>query len=122
MNGYEINPFTMLFVSSGTLSYYSQLFHYENYPELVNPIELVNISKWIHMPYKLIKAMMPAGFSDRFRLYDENFLEHLKTEIHTDHIPSTLGGNNQVFYNFVFYFLFLKPFLNCFLYFVQFIQ
>lgn len=36
MTGYEINPFTMVFVSSGTLAYYSQLFHYENYPELVS--------------------------------------------------------------------------------------
>jgi len=26
----EINPFTMIFVSSGTLSYYSQLLHYDN--------------------------------------------------------------------------------------------
>jgi hypothetical protein len=37
----EINPFTMIFVSSGTLSYYSQLLHYDNYPELVYPIEMV---------------------------------------------------------------------------------
>jgi hypothetical protein len=81
MNGYEINPFTMLFVSSGTLSYYSQLFHYDNYPELVYPIELVNIAKWIHVPYKLIKTVMPAGFSDRFRLHDGNFLQTLTTEI-----------------------------------------
>lgn len=36
MAGYEINPFTMVFVSSGTLAYYSQLFHFENYPELVS--------------------------------------------------------------------------------------
>lgn len=96
MNGYEINPFTMLFVSSGTLSYYSQLFHYENYPELVNPIELVNIAKWIQVPYKLIKAMMPAGFSDRFRLHDGNFLQYLTSEISIEDIPTTLGGNNEV--------------------------
>ncbi|KAI1706359.1 CRAL/TRIO domain-containing protein [Ditylenchus destructor] len=95
MNGYEINPFTMLFVSSGTLSYYSQLFHYENYPELVNPIELVNIAKWIQVPYKLIKAMMPAGFSDRFRLHDGNFLQYLTSEISIEDIPTTLGGNNE---------------------------
>ncbi|KAF7635623.1 CRAL-TRIO domain-containing protein [Meloidogyne graminicola] len=62
MTGYEINPFTMLFVSSGTLSYYSQLLHYDNYPDLVYPIELVNIAKWIFIPYRLIKNMMPAGF------------------------------------------------------------
>lgn len=100
MNGYEINPFTMLFVSSGTLSYYSQLLHYDNYPELVNPIELVNIAKWIHMPYKIIKAMMPAGFSDRFRLYDGNFLQQLETEIDSDYIPITLGGKNEVIFFF----------------------
>ncbi|KAI6191381.1 CRAL-TRIO domain-containing protein [Aphelenchoides bicaudatus] len=94
MNNYEINPFTMLFVSSGTLSYYSQLFHYENYPELVYPIEFVNIAKWIHVPYKLIKAMMPAGFGERFRLHDGHFLPTLSSEINVEHIPTTLGGTD----------------------------
>uniref|UniRef100_A0A0N5B3M0 CRAL-TRIO domain-containing protein n=1 Tax=Strongyloides papillosus TaxID=174720 RepID=A0A0N5B3M0_STREA len=95
MSGYEINPFTMLFVSSGTLSYYSQLFHYENYPELVTPIEIVNIAKWIHVPYKLAKTMMPAGFSERFRLHDDKFLHYLKEEVDKNHIPSSLGGEND---------------------------
>lgn len=95
MTGYEINPFTMVFVSSGTLAYYSQLFHYENYPELVNPIDIVNIAKWIHVPYKIAKTMMPAGFSDKFRLHDSSFLKALTEEIDADHIPTTLGGNNE---------------------------
>ncbi|CEF61840.1 CRAL-TRIO domain and GOLD domain-containing protein [Strongyloides ratti] len=95
MNGYEINPFTMLFVSSGTLSYYSQLFHYENYPELVTPIEIVNIAKWIHVPYKLAKTMMPTGFSERFRLHDDKFIHHLKEEVDKKYIPLSLGGDNS---------------------------
>uniref|UniRef100_A0A0N4ZP67 CRAL-TRIO domain-containing protein n=1 Tax=Parastrongyloides trichosuri TaxID=131310 RepID=A0A0N4ZP67_PARTI len=95
MSGYEINPFTMLFVSSGTLSYYSQLFHYENYPELVTPIDIVNIAKWIHVPYKLAKAMMPAGFSERFRLHDDKFIHNLKEEVDKNHIPISLGGDNS---------------------------
>jgi len=94
MNGYEINPFTMLFVSSGTLSYYSQLFHYENYPELVTPIDMVNIAKWIHVPYKLAKTMMPTGFAERFRLHDGHFLPFLKEEIKEEDMPVTLGGKN----------------------------
>jgi hypothetical protein len=101
MNNYEINPFTMLFVSSGTLSYYSQLFHYENYPELVNPIEMVNIAKWIHVPYKLIKTMMPAGFSERFRLHDGHFLPTLTSEINIEHIPTSLGGKDPVRFCYV---------------------
>uniref|UniRef100_A0A1I7XGB9 CRAL-TRIO domain-containing protein n=1 Tax=Heterorhabditis bacteriophora TaxID=37862 RepID=A0A1I7XGB9_HETBA len=103
MNGYEINPFTMLFVSSGTLAYYSQLFHYENYPELlilileikVTPVDIVNIAKWIHVPYKLAKAMMPAGFSDKFRLHDNHFLKTLTEDIQIENIPNTLGGKNK---------------------------
>ncbi|VDM74281.1 unnamed protein product [Strongylus vulgaris] len=96
MTGYEINPFTMVFVTNGTLAYYSQLFHYENYPELVTPIDIVNIAKWIHVPYKLAKAMMPAGFSDRFRLHDNNFLKELTEDIGLEHIPTTLGGKDDV--------------------------
>ncbi|CAD5229525.1 unnamed protein product [Bursaphelenchus okinawaensis] len=95
MNEYEINPFTMLFVSSGTLQYYSHLFHYENYPELVYPVEMVNIAKWIYVPYKIIKAVMPAGFADRFRLYDGNYLPNLMNEINSEDIPETLGGKNK---------------------------
>ncbi|VDK50405.1 unnamed protein product [Cylicostephanus goldi] len=95
MTGYEINPFTMVFISSGTLAYYSQLFHYENYPELVTPIDMVNIAKWIHVPYKLAKAMMPAGFTDRFRLHDGNFLKELTEDISIEHIPTTLGGKQD---------------------------
>ncbi|CAK5077463.1 unnamed protein product [Meloidogyne enterolobii] len=85
----------MLFVSSGTLSYYSQLLHYDNYPDLVYPIEMVNIAKWIYIPYRLIKSMMPVGFVDRFRLHDANFLENLCMEINLDYIPHSLGGQNQ---------------------------
>ncbi|KAE9550019.1 hypothetical protein FO519_006769 [Halicephalobus sp. NKZ332] len=95
MTGYEINPFTMLFVSSGNLSYYSNLLHYENYPELVYPVEIVNIARWIHVPYKLVKAVMPAGFTDRFRLYDSHFLDEIKKEIKEEDIPETLGGQNK---------------------------
>ncbi|KAL3103391.1 hypothetical protein niasHS_002577 [Heterodera schachtii] len=95
MNGYEINPFAALFVSSGTLSYYSQLFHYDNYPELIYPIELVNIAKWIHLPYRMIRGMMPTGFTDRFRLYDGNFIQKLTAEIPIEFIPKTLGGQNK---------------------------
>ncbi|CAB3400786.1 unnamed protein product [Caenorhabditis bovis] len=95
MNGYEINPFTMVFVSSGTLAYYSQLFHFENYPELVSPVDMVNIAKWIHLPYKLAKSMMPTGFSDKFRLHDSHFLKTLLEDIHVDDIPVSLGGNDS---------------------------
>uniref|UniRef100_A0A183BK20 CRAL-TRIO domain-containing protein n=1 Tax=Globodera pallida TaxID=36090 RepID=A0A183BK20_GLOPA len=95
MAGYEINPFTTLFVSSGTLSYYSQLFHYDNYPELIYPIELVNIAKWIQLPYRMIRGMMPSGFTDRFRLYDGNFLQKLTAEIPAEFIPQSLGGQNE---------------------------
>jgi hypothetical protein len=96
LTGYEINPFTMLFVTNGTLSYYSNLLHYENFPELVYPIEMVNVTKWVHMPYKLIKTMMPAGFSDRFRLYDNQFLDIFDKEMSIDDIPESLGGTNKV--------------------------
>uniref|UniRef100_A0AC35UG41 CRAL-TRIO domain-containing protein n=1 Tax=Rhabditophanes sp. KR3021 TaxID=114890 RepID=A0AC35UG41_9BILA len=95
MDGYEINPFTMLFVSSGTLTYYSQLFHYENYPELVTPVDIVRIAKWIHIPYKLAKAMMPTGFSERFRLLDDKYLQVLEEEINPKDIPVKLGGINE---------------------------
>lgn len=95
MTDYEINPFTMAFVSTGTLTYYTQLLHYENYPELVSPIEMVNIAKWIYLPYKIARAMMPAGFGDRFRLHDANFLSTLEKDISIHDIPTTLGGKNE---------------------------
>ncbi|KAF8386089.1 hypothetical protein PRIPAC_75231 [Pristionchus pacificus] len=94
MAGYEINPFTMLFVSSGTMSYYTQLFHYENFPELVSPGSMVNIARWIWLPYKLIKPVMPAGFADRFILHDSSFYPALKEEVGDEHIPVSLGGKN----------------------------
>lgn len=94
MDGYEINPFTMVFVTSGTLAYYSQLFHFENYPELVTPVDMVNIAKWIHVPYKIAKAMMPTGFSEKFRLHDRHFIETLTEDIDVDDIPVSLGGND----------------------------
>lgn len=94
MDGYEINPFTMVFVTSGTLAYYSQLFHFENYPELVTPVDMVNIAKWIHVPYKIAKAMMPTGFSEKFRLHDRHFIETLTEDINIDDIPVSLGGND----------------------------
>ncbi|WKY14757.1 hypothetical protein Q1695_000354 [Nippostrongylus brasiliensis] len=61
----------------------------------VTPIDIVNIAKWIHVPYKIAKAMMPAGFSDKFRLHDNNFLKSLTEEIDIENIPTTLGGKNE---------------------------
>ncbi|CAJ0938101.1 unnamed protein product, partial [Mesorhabditis belari] len=95
LDGYDLNPFTMLFLSSGAMAYYTQLFHFEHYPELVSPCETVNIPGWVHMPYKLIRGMMPAGFTDRFKLYDKKFLDILKEEIDVKNIPVTLGGENK---------------------------
>ncbi|VDK18041.1 unnamed protein product [Anisakis simplex] len=96
LNGYEINPFTMFFVTNGNLAYYSQLLHFENYPDLVTPMEMVNVPKWLHVPYKIAKTMMPDGFNDRFRLHDDNFLNALLKDINIEHIPQTLGGYNEV--------------------------
>ncbi|KAK6060311.1 hypothetical protein COOONC_02033 [Cooperia oncophora] len=39
--------------------------------------------------------MMPAGFSDRFRLHDSNFLKALTEDIDINHIPTTLGGSHE---------------------------
>lgn len=95
LTGYEINPFTMIFVTNGNLSYYSQLLHFDNYPDLVTPIDMVNAPKWIHVPYKVVKTMMPTSFNDRFRLHDENFLSSLQKDISIENIPQTLGGQNE---------------------------
>ncbi|MFH4974152.1 hypothetical protein AB6A40_000861 [Gnathostoma spinigerum] len=95
LNGYEMNPWAMLFVSNGNLTYYSQLIHFENYPELVTPIEMVNTAKWIHVPYRLVRGMMPASFNDRIRLHDENFLDALQEHVKIENIPTSLGGTNQ---------------------------
>uniref|UniRef100_A0AC34RQG6 CRAL-TRIO domain-containing protein n=1 Tax=Panagrolaimus sp. JU765 TaxID=591449 RepID=A0AC34RQG6_9BILA len=95
LNGYEINPFMMLFVTSGDMSYYSTLFHYENYPELVHPMEIVNVPKWIHMPYRLFRSMMPPGFTEKFKLHDGHFIKELEREIDEEDIPVSLGGINQ---------------------------
>ncbi|CAG9540983.1 unnamed protein product [Cercopithifilaria johnstoni] len=95
LNGYEINPFTMIFATNGNLAYFSQLLHFDNYPELVSPVEMVNISKWIHVPYKIARTMMPDSFIERFRLHDEHFLSNLLKEIKIEDIPVTLGGKNE---------------------------
>ncbi|KAL3989544.1 CRAL/TRIO domain family protein [Acanthocheilonema viteae] len=95
LNDYEINPFTMIFATNGNLAYFSQLFHFDNYPELVSPVEMVNISKWIHVPYKIARTMMPDSFTERFRLHNENFLPDLLKEIKIEDIPVTLGGKNE---------------------------
>ncbi|VDK78667.1 unnamed protein product [Litomosoides sigmodontis] len=95
LNGYEINPFTMVFATNGNLAYFSQLFHFDNYPELVSPVEMVNTSKWIHVPYKIARTMMPDSFIERFRLHNENFLSNLLKDIKIEDIPVTLGGKNE---------------------------
>uniref|UniRef100_A0A914RRS6 CRAL-TRIO domain-containing protein n=1 Tax=Parascaris equorum TaxID=6256 RepID=A0A914RRS6_PAREQ len=95
LTDYEINPFTMIFVTNGNLSYYSQLLHFDNYPDLVTPIDMVNAPKWVHVPYKVVKTMMPTSFNDRFRLHDENFLSSLQKDITIENIPLTLGGQNE---------------------------
>lgn len=78
------------------LSHIYELFEFLQAFLQVTPIEIVNIAKWIHLPYKVAKAMMPAGFSDKFRLHDSNFLEALTEDIELDLIPTTLGGKNEV--------------------------
>uniref|UniRef100_A0A915Q0A8 CRAL-TRIO domain-containing protein n=1 Tax=Setaria digitata TaxID=48799 RepID=A0A915Q0A8_9BILA len=95
LNGYEINKFTMIYATNGSLTYFSQLFHFENYPELIGPVEIINTSKWIHVPYKIARTMLPGGFTERFRLYDENFLPNLLKDVKIEDIPVALGGKNE---------------------------
>lgn len=57
---------------------------------------MVNISKWIHVPYKIARAVMPESFIERFRLHNEDFLSNLLKEIKIEDIPVTLGGKNEV--------------------------
>lgn len=59
---------------------------------------MVNISKWIHVPFKIARTMMPDSFIERFRLHNENFLPNLLKEIKIEDIPVTLGGKNEVTY------------------------
>ncbi|MCP9262926.1 hypothetical protein DINM_006294 [Dirofilaria immitis] len=95
MNGYEINPFIMILTTNGNLAYLSRLLHFDNYPELINPVEMVNSPKWIHVAYKIARTMMPESFVERFRLYNENFLSDLLKEIKIEDIPTNLGGKNE---------------------------
>lgn len=73
---------------------------------------MVNIAKWIHVPYKIVRTMMPMGFTERFRLHDDNFLGALK-DIKIEDIPTTLGGKNEVC------FLFLSSITDYFEIFIQ---
>ncbi|VDK66113.1 unnamed protein product [Onchocerca ochengi] len=95
LNGYEVNPFIMILTTNGNLAYLSRLLHFDNYPELINPVEMVNTPKWIHVAYKIARTMMPDSFAERFRLYNENFLSNLLKEIKIEYIPANLGGKNE---------------------------
>lgn len=57
---------------------------------------MVNTSKWIHVPYKIARTMMPDSFVERFRIHNENFLASLLRDIKIEDIPETLGGKNKV--------------------------
>ncbi len=95
MAGYDMNPFGMLFVTSGSMGYYTHLFHYEHYPELVYPMDILNVAKWMTIPYRMIKSIMPYGFSDRFRVHDTHFMPALQQEINITDIPVWLSGKRK---------------------------
>lgn len=40
--------------------------------------------------------MMPAGFTERFRLHDNHFLNTILEDININDIPESLGGKNKV--------------------------
>ena len=53
LTDFVINPFMMLFLNNGSLAYFTQLIHYEHYPELVTLTQIVNCARWMMVPYKV---------------------------------------------------------------------
>lgn len=70
---YSLSPMNMLFVSNGSLAYYGNLLHYEHFPELVTTTYFVNCARWMAVPYKLIKSMMPGSFGEKFQLHEGRY-------------------------------------------------
>ncbi|KRY17734.1 Pre-mRNA-splicing factor 38B [Trichinella patagoniensis] len=97
---WPFNPLTLLFVNDGQMSYYANLFHYEHYPDLVQPINLINAPTWISLPYRLVKSTMPKDFGDRFRVLNHNYMATLLEELPTEVVPESMGGTNKARQNF----------------------
>lgn len=89
---YDLNPFALLIVNNGQLSYYITVFHYEQYPQLVCPIWTINIPKWMYIPYRMARGFLPKDVSDRIRILDSNFKQTLKNEYEPKELPEYLGG------------------------------
>ncbi|KHJ43300.1 CRAL/TRIO domain protein [Trichuris suis] len=94
LRDWPINPLTLLFVNDGQMSYYANLFHYEHYPELVNPINLINAPTWISLPYRLVKSTMPKDFGSRFRILNHRFADTISKELPPEALPIEFGGTN----------------------------
>ncbi|KRZ22323.1 Ubiquitin carboxyl-terminal hydrolase isozyme L5, partial [Trichinella pseudospiralis] len=92
---WPFNPLTLLFVNDGQMSYYANLFHYEHYPDLVQPINLINAPTWISLPYRLVKSTMPKDFGDRFRVLNHNYMATLLEELPLEVVPESMGGLNK---------------------------
>ncbi|CDW55877.1 Peptidase C12 and PRP38 and CRAL TRIO domain cont aining protein [Trichuris trichiura] len=94
LRDWPINPLTLLFVNDGQMSYYANLFHYEHYPELVNPINMINAPTWISLPYRLVKSTMPKDFGSRFRILNHRFADTISKELPPEALPIEFGGTN----------------------------
>lgn len=94
VKGYEMNPWTIMFASNGTLAQLIQVFAYENYPEVVFPYSVINLPNWLLWPIKVIRAGMPKDFNERFLLFDGRYEDALLTHMTAEELPKPLGGRN----------------------------
>uniref|UniRef100_A0A5S6R2X3 CRAL-TRIO domain-containing protein n=1 Tax=Trichuris muris TaxID=70415 RepID=A0A5S6R2X3_TRIMR len=101
LRDWPINPLTLLFINDGQMSYYANLFHYEHYPELVNPINMINAPTWISLPYGLVKSTMPKDFGSRFRILNHRFADTISKELPPEALPVQFGGTNAQLRPFV---------------------
>lgn len=93
LEGYDMNPYSMLFASSGSLAYYTTLFHFQHYPELINPLCFIKAPRWVYLAYKMIRSMSPY-LLDRIQLFDSiSYQSELLKEIQSDQLPNFYGGN-----------------------------
>jgi hypothetical protein len=81
-------------VKGGHMNYVTQLLHYEHYPELAYPVHVINVSKILMVPYKMIRPFMPHDFTHKFRINDSTYKKDLLEHMTTSELPEQLGGEN----------------------------
>lgn len=89
---YSMNAQVLRLLNEGTCGYYINVFLYDHYPQLIRVMWAINFPRWLYLPFRVAKTILPLDITEKIVVLDSNFRSTFQQEYDENELPEYLGG------------------------------